>query len=70
MNVYIVYHTCDFLTHEADAILGVFSDYTKARDFELRYLSKHTLDIDDSTKIVKVETDKEYGYGFDVGIRL
>lgn len=70
MNTYIVYHTCDFLTHDVDKIIGVFSNYTKAREFELRYVSKHALDIDETIKIVKVEVDKDYGYCNDVGIRL
>ena len=42
-------------------MVGVFSDYVKAREFELAFIQKHNVDGDGEwTEIRKVEVDKVY----------
>lgn len=64
MFVYMVIYS---IAYEGDQVLGIFSDYDKARSFELDYIAKWKVNgRSDSTEIRKVELDK-VDYGFYVG---
>ncbi len=63
MEVYVV-QLC--IAYEGDYLLGVFSDYAKARQFELDYSTKHKL-YNDYIEIRKVELDKVYNGVLGVG---
>jgi len=70
MFVYVVLYG---VAYEGDQLLGVFSDYVKAREFELNYMAKHAIAADSEyewVEVRKVELDKIYS-GFDnVGEQL
>jgi hypothetical protein len=53
MEVFVVYW---FMEYEGESMLGVFSDYVKAREFQLSQK-------DDNVYIRKVELDHNYGGG-------
>ena len=58
MEVYLVYHS---QTYEFNEVVGVFSDYVKAREFELEYIRKYEVDeLSSWTEIRKVEVNKDY----------
>ena len=60
MEVYLVYH---HINYESDRVLGVFSNYVKAREYELEYLKDNAmLEGSDWTEIRKVEVNKIYSY--------
>ena len=60
MEVYLVYHGEQY---EFNEVIGVFSDYVKARAFELAYAQKNNLNEDYGwTEIRKVEVNKEYEF--------
>lgn len=62
MFVYLVFH---YIAYEGSEVLGVFSDYDKARSFELDYIAKYDVNsVYGGTEIRKVELDKD-DYGFD-----
>lgn len=59
-HVYLVIHK---VANEGDNVLGVFTDYVKARQFDLQYLSEIAmLDGFEWTEIRKIEVDKSYSY--------
>lgn len=60
MNIYSVVHIYDTLDVDQEYVLGVFSDYIKARGFELRWLANNPIEDWQRTKIMKLEIDKEY----------
>ena len=58
MEVYVVTFS---IAYEGDNLVGIFSDYVKAREFELAFLQKHSIDGDGEwTDIHKVEVNKIY----------
>lgn len=58
MEVYLVYHG---VPYEFNDVVGVFSDYVKAREYELAYIQKHQISGDyEWTEIRKVEVNKDY----------
>lgn len=63
MEVYCVFYQ---EAYEVNELIGVFSDYEKARSFELDYCAKEKISGEyDWTVIRKVELDKvDYGFGF------
>lgn len=63
MEVYCVFYV---EAYEANDLIGIFSDYEKARSFELDYIAKQKVSGGDWTEIRKVELDK-VDYGFYVG---
>jgi len=66
MFVYVVTFS---IAYEGDNVVGVFSDYVKARDFELAFIQKHNVGSDGEwTEIRKVEVDKVYDNLFQDGI--
>ena len=53
---------------ESNELLGVFSDYVKAREFEINYKARHMLSaIHEWIEVRKVELDKVYGRLDNVG---
>jgi len=54
------------VAYEGNQLLGVFSDYVKAREFDLNWCAKHAVGNSECewTEIRKVELDKIYS-GFD-----
>ncbi len=65
MYVYVVLYGVQY---EGMELLGVFSDYVKAREFEVSYKAKYAVGDDcEWVEIRKVELDKVYGQIFDVG---
>lgn len=61
MEVYVV-QLC--IAWEGDYLMGVFSDYAKARQFELDYCAKNDMSEDDCIEIRKIGLDKVYnGFG-------
>lgn len=62
MNVYCVFYQ---ESYEVNELIGVFSDYAKARAFELDYIAKEKVSGKyDWTIIRKVELDKaDYQFG-------
>ncbi len=59
MFVYIVFY---HIAYEGEYVEGVFSDYEKARSFELELIAKMEITrASESTSIRKVELDKDYG---------
>lgn len=54
------------VAYEGDKLLGVFSDYVKARDFEVNWRGRHAVDNDEYewVEVRKVELNKVYS-GFD-----
>lgn len=59
-HVYLVIHK---VSNEGDTILGVFTDYIKARKFDLQYLSTVSMFEDiEWTEVRKVETDNPCSY--------
>lgn len=65
MNVYVVSYCA---AYEGEQLLGVFSDYVKAREFEVNWKSKCAVGDCDSewVEVRKVELDRIYD-GFAVG---
>lgn len=63
MFVYCVFYQ---QAYEVNELIGIFSDYEKARAFDLDYIAKHEITgKHDWTVIRKVELDKvDYGFGF------
>lgn len=58
MFVYAVLFTVQY---EGDNLIGIFSDYVKAREFELAYIQKHNVAGDyEWTEIRKIELNKVY----------
>jgi hypothetical protein len=60
MEVYVVSYCA---AYEGEQLLGVFSDYVKAREFEVNYRAKYALGEDreyEWVEIRKVELDKVY----------
>ena len=60
------------VAYEGNQLLGVFSDYVKAREFEVNWRSRHAVGNDEFewVEVRKVELDKIYS-GFDnVGEQL
>lgn len=58
---------------EGSELLGIFTDYVKARQFELEYRTTTPLDDDngfENIEIRKIELDKIYGRFYDVGVTL
>lgn len=65
MEVFLVYHSEPY---EFNEVVGVFSDYVKAREFELAYAYKHKVTGQWSdTSIRKVEVNKDYDGFFGIG---
>jgi len=63
MFVYCVFYR----EYEVKELIGVFSDYEKARSFDLDYCAKDKIDGQHNwTEIRKVELDK-VDYGFFIG---
>lgn len=56
------------IAYEGNELLGVFSDYVKAREFEVNYRAKHAVGTESEwIEIRKIELDKLYeGFG-DIG---
>lgn len=69
-HVYVVLYG---VAYEGDQLLGVFSDYVKAREFKVNWKERHTIgdgEYDEWVEVRKVELDKIYS-GFDnVGEQL
>ena len=57
MEVYLVYHGVQY---EFNDVIGVFSDYVKAREYELAFLKDRKIYEDEWTEIRKVEVNKQY----------
>lgn len=60
------------IAYEGSELLGVFSDYVKAREYEVNYKAKYAIGSGDCEwiEVRKVELNKIYeGYG-DVGEEL
>lgn len=55
MFVYLVFHEADY---EGSSVVGVFSDYEKARSFQVEYDAKFVESKYEGTVIRKVEVDK------------
>lgn len=64
MEVYLVYHGVQY---EFNDVIGVFSDYVKAREHELAYLKDNAMMDYEWTEIRKVEVDKKYSRCGDIG---
>ena len=66
MFVYVVSYC---VAYEGESLLGVFSDYVKAREFEVNWKAKSLVGEMDSewVEIRKVELDKVYEDMFRVG---
>ena len=66
MYVYVVSYCA---AYEGEQLLGVFSDYVKARAFEVNWKSKSAVGESDSewVEVRKVELDRIYGGMFSVG---
>jgi hypothetical protein len=62
MFVYVVIWTA---AYEGSELLGVFSDYAKAREFEVNYRSRYAVSDCESewVEVRKVELDKVYAFG-------
>ena len=68
MFVYVVSYCA---AYEGEQLLGVFSDYVKAREFEVWYQSKLAIGGDSEwIEVRKVELDKVYSDMFNVGEEL
>jgi uncharacterized protein YjbK len=70
-----VYAVIYGVNYEGSNLVGIFSDYVKARDFELEFERKHNVGAIkdyDWCEIRKVELDKVYGgfAMFDIGEEL
>lgn len=61
MNIYQVSFVYDGVEYR-EHLLGVFSDYIKAREFELGFLAKRRLTDSQETRIMKIELDKQYEF--------
>ena len=58
MFVYVVIFS---IAYECDNIVGIFSDYVKAREFDLAFQQKHKIAGEyEWTEIRKVEVNKVY----------
>ena len=58
MEVFVVFHG---IQYESNDVVGIFSDYVQAREFELGYIQKHNVSRDwEWTEIRKVEVNKVY----------
>ena len=65
MFVYVVSYCAEY---EGEQLLGVFSDYVKAREFEVNWKSKNGIgDSYEWVEVRKVELDKVYEGMFEVG---
>ena len=70
MEVYLVIYG---INYEGENVVGVFSDYVKAREFELDFIRKNNIgEIKDYdwSMIRKVEVDKIYDDIFGVGVEV
>jgi hypothetical protein len=66
-EVYVVLYSA---AYEGSELLGVFSDYVKAREFEVEYSGRYAISTDsdyEGIEIRKVELDKVYTGMFNVG---
>lgn len=67
MEVYLVIYG---INYEGSNVVGVFSDYVKAREFEIDFIRKHNVggikDYDWS-EVRKVEVNKDYEDFFEIG---
>ena len=69
MFVYVVSYCA---AYEGEQLLGVFSDYVKAREFEVNWKSKSLVGDNENewVEVRKVELDKVYSDMFNVGEEL
>ena len=61
MEVYMVIHE---VAYEGSSVVGIFSDYVKARSFQVDYDAKEIESKYEGTVIHKVEVDKVYDRAF------
>mgnify|MGYP006284532713 CR=1 FL=1 len=69
MEVYLVYYQ---EAYEVDQVVGVFSDYVKAREYELEYRRKYEVNDEYGWCVIrKVGVDQVYDvYGSGLGVEV
>lgn len=70
MFVYVLFHG---IAYEGESLLGVFSDYVKAREYELDYSKRYGVSRDSAGEwlsLRKVELNRVYDAFSDVGEEL
>lgn len=70
MFVYVLFHG---IAYEGESLLGIFTDYVKARQYELEYSKRYGVSLDSDGEwlsLRKVELDKVYNSFSGVGEEL